>query len=427
MIYGTFDPQGGRFGLCTPRGLEIRSADDGSLIGSHRDDQTWIWYFAWSRDGSQLAACDAVGTIRVWRDDEVRPLELTGHLGSVAWVDFSAGGDSLFSASREGRVRRWRLTDPIGAQCQVRGEGMVDVARVRDRILVATGHGEVLVCDLDGQVLTRCELDPDWTSIGVAPDGSRVAIASLGGEIWTWDPDGPEPPRLEHSSEWLLSGCGILADGRILVCSAFSGAALILEHGQLERIPDAKRVTSMAVSADGARVVFGDRQGSWWLAHLRDGVLVRDVARSAVTGQSIFGLTFSPDGSRVLVSSASGGVVVCEVASGRELYRATDHRASVMMAGFAPDGRRIATPSFDGTVRVVDLDRPDRPLVLGAWGRGAFFKALWIDANRLLTAGSAGVHWWSVDGRDVWRAVESIPIEDLTPAEEDRYRTLLGR
>jgi hypothetical protein len=73
---------------------------------------------------------------------------------------------------------------------------------------------------------------------------------------------------------------------------------------------------------------------------------------------AVYGIAFSPDGTRLATASWDGTAKVWEVASGRELRTLSGHTAAVEGIAFSPDGTRLATASADKTVRFYDLDIP---------------------------------------------------------------------
>ena len=63
---------------------------------------------------------------------------------------------------------------------------------------------------------------------------------------------------------------------------------------------------------------------------------------------------FSPDGARILTSSADGLARIWDAAAGRQLLELRGHTGAVSSAKFSLDGRSVVTAGADGTVRVWD-------------------------------------------------------------------------
>ena len=72
---------------------------------------------AFSPDGTQLAAGDSQGTIRLWRVADGQPLlTCQGHTNWVCAVAFSPDGQSLASGSADGTVKYWDVHHGICLQ-----------------------------------------------------------------------------------------------------------------------------------------------------------------------------------------------------------------------------------------------------------------------------------------------------------------------
>lgn len=116
----------------------------------------------------------------------------------------------------------------------------------------------------------------------------------------------------------------------------------------------------LTVSRDGKRAYVGGVTGWQWnrAAH----VYVIDADRGRIDGRigrfendAILSLDLSPDGKRLVVGLARGGVHVIDAETGTTLSTDAAYAAPVSFVHFAPDGR-LATTSEDGCVRVYGRD-----------------------------------------------------------------------
>src|SRR5439155_16042063 len=76
--------------------------------------------------------------------------------------------------------------------------------------------------------------------------------------------------------------------------------------------------------------------------------------------KSVRYVEFSPDSSLVATASEDQTARVWDAASGEPVTPPFEHRAVVERACFSPDGRRLVTTSADGVVSVWRLPRTDR-------------------------------------------------------------------
>ena len=96
---------------------------------------------------------------------------------------------------------------------------------------------------------------------------------------------------------------------------------------------------------------------------------------------AIYGLTFSPDGTRLASGCSDGLVRVTEVPDGRVSYELTAHKSSVWRPVFRPDGGQLATASNDGTVRLWDAATGQPRHLLRGHGRRVTSAAFSADGD----------------------------------------------
>ena len=94
------------------------------------------------------------------------------------------------------------------------------------------------------------------------------------------------------------------------------------------------------------------------------------LATLPATGQQIWSLAFSPDGTRIATATEDGVTRLWEPSTGKMTAECRGHTSKVLGVAFRPDGKRLVTSSLDGTVRQWDPDnRPGgRVAVLSTYG-----------------------------------------------------------
>ena len=81
-------------------------------------------------------------------------------------------------------------------------------------------------------------------------------------------------------------------------------------------------------------------------------------SRSCRTGNRLYGLAFSPDGTRLVIGCGDDTIRLWDVATRREVCQLRGHESYVHAVAFSPDGARLATASGDATVRLWDTVPP---------------------------------------------------------------------
>ena len=112
---------------------------------------------------------------------------------------------------------------------------------------------------------------------------------------------------------------------------------------------------------------------------------------------AVWGVAYSPDGTRLATASADGTARIWDPTTGHTLTELTGHTAAVWGVTYSPDGTHLATTSNDGTARIWDPATGTRLLVLGISASGA------VDWHGDQLAIAAGRHWAIIDLGTEWR------------------------
>jgi WD40 repeat protein len=244
---------------------------------------------------------------------------LRGHEDVVSAVGFSPDGQLLVSGSLDRTVRMWD-------------------ARAGRELLCLHGH--------DAGVL----------AVQIAPDGRRLLAAAADQSVRVWDLSGGAELARLPGAKGLSVAAAFSADGRLAAFAAYMDVRVCdtATGTEVGRLRGHKRpVTWVACSLDGRHVAAAAEDASIRLWHTDTG---REVRRWEGTAGSVWGLAFSPDGTR-LASAGGRAVQVWDVVTGRELARLPGHARAPLAVAWAPDGRRLVSGSGpgEGAVRVWDV------------------------------------------------------------------------
>lgn len=161
----------------------------------------------------------------------------------------------------------------------------------------------------------------------------------------------------------VIASMAFSPDGKILAVAGYHEILLHRLEGsdkvQLEErlLGESPKIESLAFSPDGkllaasggAPAVFGEVQ-IWSVADHKQ-VLARRVALDCA-----YGISFSPDGSKIAIGGADKTVRVIEVADGRELLKFDNHSDWVFSTVFTVDGKRVLSGSRDRAMKLINAE-----------------------------------------------------------------------
>jgi WD40 repeat protein len=147
-------------------------------------------------------------------------------------------------------------------------------------------------------------------------------------------------------------------DGKTL---AVSGNREVLIHAIDDSAPPkrlsglSERILSLAFSRDGALLMAGGgtpaRFGEIQLWDAAAGKLRRSVS---LTGDTVFGASLSPDGTRVAAGCTDNTVRILDAASGKELNKMGAHENWVLGTVFGGDSKRVVSVGRDRAAKLTD-------------------------------------------------------------------------
>jgi RNA polymerase sigma factor (sigma-70 family) len=269
---------------------------------------------AFAPDGQTVIAdCDHKA-VRVW-DTAGKPVhDLTGHVGPIAGMAFSRDSKLLLTVGpQETRVWDVATGKKLDGFGRAKGTGSCAAFSPDGKVLALGGADQrVHLWDWKARKeILQTRRHPDrirW--LAFAPDGQTLASVGDASPIHLWDPSNGQPKiALVGHQERLLS-VAYTPDGRMIVTCAWDSTARV------------------------------------WDARTGQEIRQLDVTLKTETGnesrdpEMLGKVVVSPDGKQAAVSRGDEVVVVCEVATGKEVRRYMGQ-----CLAFSPDGKWFAVGS----------------------------------------------------------------------------------
>ncbi|MEZ0227941.1 MAG: WD40 repeat domain-containing protein [Planctomycetota bacterium] len=183
-------------------------------------------------------------------------------------------------------------------------------------------------------------------------DDARVLAAGDKGELVLWDVATPKEVRRFEGHERMVTHVGVASGGRAVSASSDETIRVWdLETGaQVGLWKQPASIDSVALSPDGRHVALGCGRGQVRLLALDDGAEVRVFDGRSAT---VYGLAFTPDGSRLLAVMSADGTQIFEWSvSSAEVLRTWDYfHAVTFHIAVSPDGKRFLTGDREGGLR----------------------------------------------------------------------------
>jgi WD40 repeat protein len=245
-------------------------------------------------------------------------------------------------------------------------------------------------------------------AVAISPDKSVVA-ATRGNRVHLFDaktgewkkelidpelktPDG-KPATAAHLA--LVESLAFSPNGKTLAAGGFREIVLWdpATGAVKKRLGGfADKVVALAYSADGKYLATGGG------APTEDGeVKVFDAETLAPVldlkpchSDTVFGLSFTPDGKKLASAGADKFVKVWEIPSGKFLKSFEGHTQHVLDVGWAPDGNKLATAGADNVVKIWDFEKGEKLRDVTMHQKQVTRLAYVGKSNQFLTCGGDG-------------------------------------
>jgi WD40 repeat protein len=385
--------------------LRIWDARSGQLLRKIPAHAHRLSAVVFSPDSRRVATACFDRTVKVWEASSLQLLQtLRGHTGLVSGLSFSRDGRRIFSSGGEDKtVKVW---DPQTGEeiLNLRGHTLfchdMTVSPDGNRLASAGKDGTIRIWDSttpsggEGFACVTCEHAHEVWSVEFSSDGRYLASASWGERnVRVWDPKGDA----------------------ILRTFTLSPAVMNLFH--LGFSPDSTRIATAAASREREAVV-----------NVKEAASGRDVFDEVREKGSVpFFVAFDPTGRYLVREGPQHTVQVHDAGAGKVLGVIGRHLRQIWGMAFSPDGSRLATASNDGKVRVWAWD----PTRLGAEQEPQLDLNVPVDGYGNRVAFSPDGRFLATGGEGssvkIWDARTGAPLHTLLGHTGDVFAVAFSR
>ena len=383
----------------TDKTVQLWDTTTGELLAILTGHINGITALAFSPDGKTLVSSSTDGTIRFWQTDTGAPIDnlITGHTQSMKAATFFQGGSTLASVAFNGVITFWDVEtsqksaiqdagyrdwfptlafSPNGTKLASVGADSTIIFDGSHGISFSTGRPDSLIRLTDvgtGRELATLPYGKGTDDLTFSPDGKTVAFSGVG-EIRLWNTETgneQEIPLADLETDVFsmprVTALAFSPNGARLVSGTYQGKIQmwdVVTGGALAAFeePTAQKnlgqIAALAFSPDGTLLAVGTHSQ----IHLWDvntGHKIFSVSGVYKRGRVTFRnypkpLVFSPDGAILVNGTSNGTILVWEVVTGDQIAALDGHTQEVETLKFSPDGKTLVSTAMDGTIFLWD-------------------------------------------------------------------------
>ncbi|MBI3866330.1 MAG: protein kinase, partial [Planctomycetia bacterium] len=364
---------------------------------------------AFTADGNSVVSASLNGKVTLWNARTAEVVRNFGNQNSPVWsVDFSPDGSSLAAACDDGTIRLWNVSDGAETAVLKGHDGAVRWLKFNRKT------GDLASGGMDGALkILSSTIDPvrgnlgehRWTIISIAFSADSRTIASADYKtVRTFDAR-TGAARLTFDGGHWITGMALAPDGGVIATSgnretngAGPGIVKLWDAStgrEIETLdPKIGQFIRVAFSADsrflaanGTGIERGKPQATIWEVGSR---------RSLGTWHIQATPAFSHD-SRLAAIAGQESVVILDLESGQPRATLPGSSSGIRAVRFGPDDRTLAGGSEDGTCVIWNIAQFDVRSTWKAHDRAVRSLTYSPDGQTLVTISDTETRLWDVD------------------------------
>lgn len=290
----------------------------------------------------------------------IRPLaEMSGHVGAITNVAFSADGSAIASVGADQRLKIWNTsTSRLALTIELDHGPATALALFGTNALTGHPGGEIVLWDWRRaeKIATFKRNQAEIWSLAFLGRADRFAAASHDWKVAIWDSTTPAGPvQLLDSHESSVQTVAYFGSDTVrrLASGGADKEIKLWNLNTMDRVQTYRGhsdfVTALTFRPDGQMLASAGLDGNIRLwSTSRSRMLRRLTGHRGRVGS----ISFSPDGAHLASAGADGQLRIWDVSRGRTLKTITGHTGAVHAVSFSPDGGHLVSAGEDGVVRI---------------------------------------------------------------------------
>jgi WD40 repeat protein len=337
------------------------------------DGHTYLSYnYNFSKDSKRMVSASDDGIARIWDENSKITNILIGHAEAINSAEFSNDGKWVITASNDSTIKIWDATNSkIIASFKDHLDNVTSATFSSDNLKIITTSkdstsnlytwnqsvGKFLLTkkvknplgvmgsaqfSADGQNFLTMAATSEETYLQLwdaTTGNAKPAFSGIGSDIINDAQFSPDSKSIITCT--IASGKNILhgpqiwdvKDGHLIKTISFSG---VFDAAFAKYSPDGKKIVCISVDLD---------------AYIIEASTYKIITKLNKLGDTPYGVEFSKDNQKLLMSFTDNSARIWDVNSGTEKNILRGHEDAVISAKYSPDGKFIVTSSMDNTFK----------------------------------------------------------------------------